>query len=417
MTMKLPTLLPFAFAALAGLTVPSLPGGPSARAIPAPSARLAGADSEASRDDRYRSARADLDAGRYAQAIEKFGQVAKAKGPAADGALYWKAYAEKKAGQPQQALATIRQLKGAYPKSAWIDDAKALAVEIGGPSALASGDAAKEDEELQLYALNGLLGSDPARALPILKRYLEGDRPQRLKEQALFVVSQCGAPAAHALLLETARGTAHPTLQTKAIDYLGIAGGPESVQVLDEIYRSSNRPEVKRQVLAAYLVANQRGRVLAIARDGNDPLQAQAIGQLGAMQAQGELKQIYDGAGSPKTKRMALDALGVAGGVDVLVGIARRDGSPEARGAAIRALGVTSPAKSGDALRALYTETNDAAIRRAVMDAFFVQNNAKSLIEIFRAEKDRETRREIVQRLSMMRSEEAIRFLEKIYNP
>lgn len=415
--MKNRTLLPLALAALSGLGLPSLPGGPSAQAlVHLTSARLASADSEASRDDRYRSARQDLDAGRYGAAIEKFGQVAKAKGPAADGALYWKAYAEKKAGQPQQALGTIRQLQKAYPKSAWIDDAKALAVEIGGPSTLGEGDGSKEDEELQLYALNGLIGSDPERALPILKKYLEGNRPQRLKEQALFVVSQCGAPAAHALVLATARGTAHPALQTRAIDYLGMAGGAENLQALDEIYRSSSRPEVKRQVLGAYLIANQRGRVLAIARDGADPLQAQAIGQLGSMQAREELKQIYDGAGSAKTKRMALDALGVAGEVELLVEIARREGSPEVRGSAIRALGVTSPAKSGDALRSLYSGTGDAGVRRAVIDALFVQSNAKALIEIFRAEKDREMRREIVQRLSMMRSEEATQFLEKIYN-
>lgn len=410
------TLLPCALAALAGLTLPSLPGGPAAEArLLAPSARLAGADSEASRDSRYRSARADLDAGRYREAIEKFGQIAKAKGPAADGALYWKAYAEKKAGEPRQALATIRQLQGWYPKSAWLDDAKVLAVEIGGPSALGAGGGSQEDEELQLYALNGLLGSDPGRAVPILKKYLEGNHSQRLKEQALFVLSQSGSPAAHALLLATARGTAYPALQTKAIDYLGMAGGAESLQALDEIYHASARPEVKRQVLAAYLNANQRGRVLAIAREAKDPLQVQAIGQLGAMQARDELKQLYDAAGSAREKRWILDALGVAGAVDTLTGIARRDPSPELRAMAIRSLGLVAREKSAGAIRQLYTGTGDAQMRRAAIEALFIQNDAPALIEIFRAEKDREMRREIVQRLSMMRSDEATEFLEKLY--
>src|SRR5262245_46066026 len=139
------------------------------------------------KDDLYRAAQRDLDSGHWGQAIEKFGQVAQKGGSEADAALCRKASAEHQAGRSKQALASLRQLAGSHPKSEWLDDGKALEVEIRGD---AGDDALSEDEELKLYALNGLLGSEPARALPMLQKFLQGNHSPRLKEQALFVVSQ-----------------------------------------------------------------------------------------------------------------------------------------------------------------------------------------------------------------------------------
>jgi hypothetical protein len=378
----------------------------------------------AKKDDLYRSAQRDLDASRWSQAIEKFGQMAAKKGPNADGALYWKAYAENKAGRSQQALATLRLLLRDFPKSSWLDDAKALTAEIRGttsPSPANGGsdgaaDIIGENEELKLYALNGLLASQPDRALPVLQKFLQGNHSQRLKEQALFVLSQTAAPEAHATLLATARGATHPELQEKAIEYLGIAGGEENVKALDEIYRGASRPEVKRTVLNAYLVSGARAKVLAVAQDGKDPLQVQAISTLGAMGAKEDLRHLYESAGSREARAQALDGLAIAGDSDTLIGIAKREPDPALRNKAIQGLGIRGGAKAGEALRTLYAGATDPSARRAVIDALFISSNAHTLIEIFRGEKDREMRREIVQRLSLMRSDEASAFLEKVYS-
>jgi HEAT repeat protein len=111
-----------------------------------------------------------------------------------------------------------------------------------------------------------------------------------------------------------------------------------------------------------------------------------------------------------------LDALGVAGDVDTLVDIARSEKDDAVRRKAIQALGVSGGTKAAGALRSMYSAASDAPTRHAVIEALFIQNNARGLIEIFRAEKDREVRREIVQYLTMMHSEEASQFLEKLYS-
>ena len=276
----------------------------------------------AQKDDLYRAAQRDLNSGNWGQAIDKFGQVAQRGGSEADAALYWKAYAENKAGRSQPALATLRQLAGAHPKSEWLDDAKALEVEIRGDD----GDAPlSEDDELKLYALNGLLGSDPERALPLLHKFLQGNHPPRLKEQALFVISQSDGPEARKTLHDVARGSAHPELQLKAVEYLGIVGD-----------------------------------------------------------------------------------------VEILAELARQEKNPPVRSQAIRGLGLVESEESSAALRSLYGST-DASVRRAVLEAFFIQQNARALIDLYRTEKDREVRREIVRYLSMMDSEEAEQFISKIF--
>ena len=67
-------------------------------------------------------------------------------------------------------------------------------------------------------------------------------------------------------------------------------------------------------------------------------------------------------------------------------------------------------------LRAVYTGSPDPSIRKAVLEALFIQQNARALIDLYRTEKDREVRREIVRYLSMMDdSEEATQFLSKIF--
>ncbi|HEX6902253.1 MAG TPA: HEAT repeat domain-containing protein [Thermoanaerobaculia bacterium] len=359
------------------------------------------------KDDVYRAGQRDIDAGRWTQAIEKFGEVARKGGSETDAALYWKAYAENKAGRSQQALATLRQLSAGHAKSEWIDDAKALEVEIRG------GSGADEDDELKLYALNGLMGSDPEKAVPLLQKFLRGNHSKELKEKALFVLSQSETPEGFKTLAEVARGAAHPELQLQAIQYLGTAGGDEAMRVLDEIYRSSGKPEVREAVLHAYHVDERKGRILAIARDGNDPLRREAVNLLGANEARQELRQLYQS--EPELRMEIVHALGVAEDVETLARLAREEQNPDLRHQAIQGLGISETPEAAKALRSLYGSATDAPTREAVLHAFMVQDNARALIEIFNAEKDREVRREIVRLLATMDSDEAEKFLERIY--
>ena len=368
---------------------------------------------EADKDPLYQEARKDLDAGRFNAAADKFGKSAAKGGKDADAALYWKAYAQKKGGKSAEALATLRQLASAHPKSEWQDDARALEIEVREAAGQRPDPADEMDDETKLYALNGLMASGSKQALPLVLKFLEGPHSARLKGQALFVLSQSDSPEARKTLLDVARGTRHPELQRQAIESLGAAGDDKA---LAEIYGASG-PAVKLIVLDGYMAAGAEEQIIAAARGEKDPaVRRKAIDLLGPIGASKELRQLYRGTDAA-AKMQILDGLAVAGDVEALTGIARDEKEPgPLRRKAIEGLGIGDSPQATAALKSLYTGSSDPGLRQAAIEGLFVQNNAKALIELYRAEKDQRLRREIVQHLGNMDSPEAEEFLVKIFN-
>jgi len=59
----------------------------------------------------------------------------------------------------------------------------------------------------------------------------------RVKENALFVLSQSRSTEARDLIASTARSSSNPDVQLRAVRYLGAMRTPDSQQTLDDIYR------------------------------------------------------------------------------------------------------------------------------------------------------------------------------------
>src|SRR3989454_7864718 len=132
-----------------------------------------------------------LDEGRWEQAEAKFGQLAEMNGPQSDAALYWKSYAQSHAGKRDSALASLAELNRRFPQSRWAKDARALDIEVRQSSGQQLHPEAQGDDELRLLAIQGLMNSDPERALPLLKKVLEGpgDRKSTRLNSSHLVIS------------------------------------------------------------------------------------------------------------------------------------------------------------------------------------------------------------------------------------
>ena len=83
-----------------------------------------------SADSFYARGQSALDGHRWDEALNDFTQAAAKGGARADGALYWKAYVLNKLGRRDDALAAIAELRKSYAASRWLDDAKALEMEV-----------------------------------------------------------------------------------------------------------------------------------------------------------------------------------------------------------------------------------------------------------------------------------------------
>jgi hypothetical protein len=367
-------------------------------------------------DDRYEAGQDALEEGEWARAAERFRQVVAAGQGRVDAAMYWLAYAQAKLAQNADALATLADLSRTFPNSRWLGDSRALEMELRRSAGQPVRPEAQADEELKLLAIQSLQHSDAAQAVPMLQKLLQGTSSPRLKERALFVLAQSSSPDARKVMTEIARGTgSNPDLQRKAIQYLGVAGNTENRQVLADIYQSSTDVDTKRQILRAYMISGDRTRVLAAATGEKAPeLRQEAVRQLGVMGAREELWQLYGKETDASVKRQVLQALFVSGDATRLIELANTETDPELRRTAIRHLGTMGGSRTGEALTGLYQKEKDAAIKRTIIQALFVQGNAEALVAMARKETDVEAKKAIVKQLSLMNSKVATDYLMEI---
>ena len=362
--------------------------------------------------ERYREGQRALDEERWGDAAKAFEAVVAAGGPDADAGLYWKAYSDWKRQAKKDALESLRQLLSSHPDSAWADDARALELEIRGRTSGTLDAGRVEDEELKLYALDALMQVEPEKAVPVLERILAGRQSLQLKKRALFVLSQSGSPRAREILLATAR-TGNPVeLRVEAVRSLAIAGEDEDIATLAQIARDSAAPrEVRRAVVEAYLIADRQAELAALARTDPDPeVREKAIEALGAMEALPELRELWNTEKDPDVRRKLLEAFGIAGDVPTLARAAR-DSDRDVRRKAIEGLAIADSPESNRALRDLYHTLSDVDDRRKVLEAFMIQDDAETLIALFRSEKDPDLRKTIVQQLSMLDDPKATELL------
>lgn len=365
----------------------------------------------------YDNGQSALDAGRWDRAISSFDRVIELKGTKADAALYWKAYAQNKLGQRPEALATIGVLMKDYPKSRYLSDARALEVEVKRDAGQPVNPAAESDEELKIMALNSLQHTAPEEAIPMLQKVLQGTGSPRLKGQALFVLAQSSSPQARDILVNIAKGNGNPDLQLRAVRYLAIHGGRESRAALGDIYATTTDIDMKKRILIAFMQGGEKDRLVTAAQNEQNPeLRATAVQQLGNMSAHDELWALYQKESSVEVKKNIIRALFTGGSLTRLSELARNEQNPELRLLAVRNLGVMDSKRTGDVLVEIYGKDKDPDIRKAVINGLFVSNNAEGLVGLARKESDPAMKKEMVSRLSNMRSKAATDYLLELLN-
>src|SRR5215472_3623304 len=367
----------------------------------------------------YDHGREALDEDHYERAAQIFADLAHMNGPQTDAALYWKAYAENREGKKAAALATIADLKAQHAQSRWKKDAEALEIEVRQSSGAAPHPGAhpenQSDEDLKMLAIQGLMNSDPERAMPLLEKVVNGSGSPKQKSKALFVMAQSGSPQAREILARIAKGQSNPDLQRKAVEYLGLFGGAESRKTLAEIYASSGDASVKRAILRSYMIGGDHEHLFAAAKSEKDEsLRREAIRQLGLVHGVSELDQLYKTETSTDLRREILQAFFLAGDPSKLVQAAQGEKDPELRRTAIRNLGLMGGGNASSALQDIYAKETDRGLKEEVLNAYFLQGNAKALVAIAKSEKDPGLKKRAVEKLSLMGSKEGNDYLMEL---
>ena len=208
----------------------------------------------------YSQARGHIDRNQYDRALSPLDRVIAAKAERADAAMYWKAYTLYKLARRDEAVATVNQLAKEFPQSPWLRDARALEVELKQSAGQPVGtDAA--DDDVKLLALQGIMRTNADAALPVIEKMLAGPGNVRLKERALFVISQNRSDRAREIIANVARSNANPDLQQTAIRLLGQSNSAESTAALASLYRADQSIETRKAIIQA--LSNNRSNAAA----------------------------------------------------------------------------------------------------------------------------------------------------------
>jgi hypothetical protein len=368
-------------------------------------------------EDAYASGKDALSDGEYDKAVKAFDSVVGMRGRKADAAMYWMAYALNKAGNKTRAQAMLNDLRARYPQSRWLHEASALEAEIKGASNANVDVSGCNDEETKLIALNALLNSDPERAVPILEKVIHGNCSPKMKEKALFTLAQSDSQKAQQILLSLAKANNDPDLQRRAIPFIGMNGTPSNRAILREIYNGATDPNVKEAVFKAWLMCGGKEDVLAVARTEKSPeLRKEAIRYLGMMGGRTELREMYKSSPDAETRDAVVHAMLLNGDAEGLGEIANVEKDPKVLASAIKTLGLIGGDESLRTLVNIYNSHSDVESKKQVINALFLHNAGKEMVELARKETNPQLKRELVSKMSLMKSPEITEYMMEILN-
>lgn len=330
-----------------------------------------------------------------------------------DSALYWLSYALHKGGDSAAALESLKRLTKDYPNSTWADEARQLSDDIQGRS---NPDAIINSDELQLTAISGLVNAPAERVVPILREVIFSDRPDRLKERALFVLSQKNSAAGNQLMAEIVVDEKQPQLQRKAIHMMALAGGQQALAVLTKLYSETNNIETRHAILKALGPADAVQELATIIASETDPdLVKEAIRSLGIAgnKATPILETLYrTSISDPEKRKTIVRSLAIADGhrvLQVLIEETNDQTPDELVIELIKAYGIADGSQTF--LTSMYNRFDSFDIRRQIIEALFISDNAEALINIIKNETNRELRQKAVRSLSHMDNQDATEYL------
>jgi len=184
-------------------------------------------------------------------------------------ALYWLAFALKQENKFPAADAALTRLIEQHSSSPWLDDARALRVEIAPRlknSQLIEQGVSETNEEIKLAALQSLFEASPERALTLVADILKpGAGGSRLmKEGALSMLADSDAREAIPVLAQVARNDTDLRLRRKAIEALGDIDDPAALVPLKALALQSTDLVTARAALRAVGDHEAAGRSLLL---------------------------------------------------------------------------------------------------------------------------------------------------------
>lgn len=349
-----------------------------------------------------------------------------------DAALYWTAFALKKQGKYAEADMQLERLIRERPRSNWLDDARAMRVEIAsqtGNRQVVERELDKNDQEIKLIALQSLFQSNPDRAAAFVADLFKpgSTADRRMKETVITLLGQHSGPSTTPLLLEQARNQTDPKLRKTAIFWLG-RNSDESV--LDLLKEAAQSPDTEVTGAAIFALKQHRSPrasefLLELARGASSPETRRNaifwIGQRHTDAAADDLMKIYEVEKDVEIKKQILFALSQNRSPSArakLSETASSGGDVELRKQAIFGLSqLRDEASVIETLAQMYDSEKNNEVKEQLIFAFkqsSQKTGLRKLMQIAKGDASVEMRKKAIFWLGQSRDPEAVKFIEEI---
>lgn len=349
-----------------------------------------------------------------------------------DAALYYLAFALKKQNRFQEADQTLDRLIKEFAGSAWINDARAMRIEIAprlkNNTAIEQGINEPVDE-LRLVALQSLFESNPDRALKISAELLRqgSNASAMLKEGAITLLGDSEQQQAAPILIELARTEPDARLRRIAIRALGDIENENVLELLNELATRSTDKELAQEAtsaLAEHDSPRAQAFLINIARTSDDrEMRMIAIDKLGDIDNETvveELLKLFDSEKDEQLRGEIIDALAEMNSPRAqikIIELARTGATFELRERAISAIGDRGGEKSVDALIQLYDAEKSEEMRDRILEALSDSGEKRALrklMEVVRSNASIDLKKKALSLLGDSNDPEAAKFLEEI---
>ena len=266
---------------------------------------------------------------------------------------------------------------------------------------------AEKDPELQEEIIQVLGVMEATEELKALYPTLQ---TEETRETALEAIAMAGDTATLKEILETEQSA---ELRETAIEGIAMSGGEEAAEYLQTAYANATSNEEKSRILEALVVMDEdaTGLALTILRTETDPeLQSDAIEVLGIMDATEELAALYSNLTNNEAREAVLESMAIADDTAGVIKILEVEKDAELRETGIEALAIIGGPASAEYLLTLYPKSSEDD-KSSVIEAMMIMENAQGLIGLMKQESDAELKKEMLEMLSVMDSEESADYL------
>jgi hypothetical protein len=206
----------------------------------------------------------------------------------------------------------------------------------------------QSNPQLQIRAIRMYAAIKGKQSAPVLADVYQHSADEAVKRAILQSYLVTGSPDK---LLEAARSEQNAALSKTAVQTLGAMG---AVSALSQLYHDTKDAQVKSAIIGSLVAAGPKGaEVLSeIAKTEQDPeLRRKAIRNLGVSggaSAAPALMAAYQGSPDVESKKAALDGLFISGDAHDLVALARAEKNPDLKQAIVSKLSIMHSKEATD---------------------------------------------------------------------